>query len=185
MKDLVQILENHKLWLTNNGGARAELRGANLRGANLRGVDLSSADLAGANLWRANLRGANLSGANLRGADFQGANLVGADLRGADLRGVDFSGANLEGANLEGANLRGANLQNTILENKTKIEFQFQQHTAVYLGSDEIQIGYVRKPILEWEKTFEEMGVQNNYTPKQIEKYSEFIKMIKDIHFKK
>ena len=52
---LNEILTKHKQWLFGeNGGQRADLRGANLSGANLRGADLS---------------GANLSGADLRGAE--------------------------------------------------------------------------------------------------------------------
>ena len=83
------ILEKHKKWLNaEDGGERADLRGANLRGANLRG----------ANLYGANLRGADLYGANLRGANLCDANLRGANLRGADLRGADLYGANLRGA---------------------------------------------------------------------------------------
>lgn len=43
---LQEILEKHKKWLNNEeGGERADLRGANLRGA-----DLCEADLRGANL---------------------------------------------------------------------------------------------------------------------------------------
>ena len=69
--DLKQILELHKKWLNNeDGGKRADLRGANLSGAYL--------------------RGANLRGADLRGADLSGAYLSGANLRGADLRGADL-----------------------------------------------------------------------------------------------
>jgi uncharacterized protein YjbI with pentapeptide repeats len=51
-------LQEHKAWLHNNGGKRANLSGADLRRADLIGADLS---------W-ANLIGANLSGANLRRA---------------------------------------------------------------------------------------------------------------------
>jgi len=54
-------LEEHKKWLFNEVGLRADLREANLRGANL----------WGANLWGADLREANLRGANLRGANLQ------------------------------------------------------------------------------------------------------------------
>ena len=72
------ILENHKKWLFNNSGKRANLRGADLRGANLCG---------------ASLRGADLRGADLRGADLRGADLCGADLCGADLRGANLCGA--------------------------------------------------------------------------------------------
>lgn len=51
---LEQILKQHKLWLAENGGKRADLSEANLSWADLRGADL---------------RGADLRGANLRGAD--------------------------------------------------------------------------------------------------------------------
>ena len=54
-KKLNQIIASHGKWLRDEeGGERADLRGADLRGANLRG---------------ANLRGADLGDANLRGAD--------------------------------------------------------------------------------------------------------------------
>lgn len=56
---LKEILERHRKWLNDeDGGERANLRGANLRGVNLCGADL---------------RGANLRGADLRGADLRGA----------------------------------------------------------------------------------------------------------------
>ena len=71
---LKEILERHRKWLNNeDGGERADLRGA----------DLCEANLCGADLCGANLRGANLRGANLYGADLCGANLRGADLHGA------------------------------------------------------------------------------------------------------
>ena len=124
--DLKTILEKHKMWLNDeDGGEKANLRGANLygadlreanlsganlRGANLRGADLREANLRGADLYGADLRGANLYGADLRGANLYGANLYGADLRGANLYGADLYGADLREANLYGANLRGADL---------------------------------------------------------------------------
>ena len=43
--ELKTILEQHKLWLEDEGGARAYLRDADLQGANLRGADLRGADL--------------------------------------------------------------------------------------------------------------------------------------------
>ena len=84
--DLKVVLEKHKKWiLSEKGGKRAYLWGA---------------DLKGANLW-----GANLEGAYLWGADLEGAHLKGANLKGANLEGAHLWGANLKGANLEGANL--------------------------------------------------------------------------------
>jgi len=79
--ELKTILEQHKLWLEDNGGERANLQGA---------------DLQGADLLYANLRWANLQGANLQGVDLQGADLLYANLRGANLQGADLRGANLD-----------------------------------------------------------------------------------------
>ena len=95
--ELKEILEKHKKWLNGeDGGRRADLRGANLRGEDLSGADLFNANLAGANFRDASLYDANLRGVNLSGADLRGANL-----READLRGVDLHGANLRGADLD------------------------------------------------------------------------------------
>ena len=111
IKNLNEILENHRKWLCCDAdGKRADLGGANLRGADLGGADLGGADLGGANLYGADLGGANLYGADLGGANLRGADLGGADLGGANLRGADLGGANLYGADLGGANLRGADL---------------------------------------------------------------------------
>jgi len=93
-EQLKEILDLHRKWRRNeDGGKRANLRGADLRGANLSYADLSYADLRGADLIDADLRGANLSCANLRDANLRGANLRGADLSDADLRGADLSDA--------------------------------------------------------------------------------------------
>ncbi len=65
-KDEIQILQRHAKWLQGqDGGERADLRGANLRGADLQGADLRGADLRGANLQGANLRDADLRDADL------------------------------------------------------------------------------------------------------------------------
>ncbi len=88
-EELQEILDAHKKWINGeDGGAGANLSGADLRRADLRDADLSGANLRDANLSGADLRRADLSGADLRGADLRRANLSGADLSGADL---DFS----------------------------------------------------------------------------------------------
>jgi hypothetical protein len=117
MRDLINVLENHKKWLNSNRkkGKRANLREADLQRANLEGANLREADLQRANLEGANLREANLEGANLREANLGRANLWGANLRGANLEGANLREANLGRANLWGANLRGANLWGAIL----------------------------------------------------------------------
>ena len=83
-KEEIEVLQRHAKWLEDEeGGEKADLRGADLWGANL----------WGANLWGANLRDADLRGANLRGANLWGANLWGANLRDADLRDANLWGA--------------------------------------------------------------------------------------------
>ncbi|QCQ62855.1 pentapeptide [Rheinheimera phage vB_RspM_Barba23A] len=128
-EELNLILENHKKWLNDDGGIRADLRGANLSGANLKGADLRGANLRGADLWTAYLRGANLRGANLRGANLSGANLRGADLSGADLS--------------------GANLRSTIGNQGQIITIQTDVWQIVYT-SDVMQIGCQRHSINDW-----------------------------------
>jgi len=59
--NLQEVLQKHKKWLNGEeGGERANLRGADLQEANLRGADLREADLRGANLRGADLQEANL-----------------------------------------------------------------------------------------------------------------------------
>jgi len=88
-EQLAEILGKHRSWLLDEeGGERADLRGAYLSGAYLSGAYLSGANLSDANLSGANLSDANLSDANLSDANLSGANLSGANLRGANLRGV-------------------------------------------------------------------------------------------------
>ena len=104
-RELDKILADHKKWLANEGGARADLRGAALRWADLREADLREADLS----W-ANLHEADLSWADLREADLSWVALHGADLRWADLREVCLREADLREADLSGANLHGVDL---------------------------------------------------------------------------
>jgi len=88
--NIQEVLAKHKKWIADEeGGQRADLRGANLWNASLRGADLRDADLQGANLWGANLWGADLQGADLRRADIDfscwplwcGSKAITVDLR--------------------------------------------------------------------------------------------------------
>ncbi len=95
--ELKAVVEKHGKWLRGEeGGERADLRGADLQGAYLRGACLRGAYLQGAYLRVADLRGADLQGAYLQVADLRVADLRGADLRGADLRGACLRGAYLQ-----------------------------------------------------------------------------------------
>ena len=111
---LKEIIVSHGKWLRDEeGGERADLKGAYLEGADLRGAYFRGADLRGTDLRRADLRGAYLEGANLESADLRYANLKGANLKGVDLRGTDLRGAYLEDTYLGGAYLKGADLNKT------------------------------------------------------------------------
>ena len=69
-EELQAIFSKHKAWLTDeDGGERADLRGADLRGADLSSANLRGANLSSADLSSANLRSADLSSANLRSAN--------------------------------------------------------------------------------------------------------------------
>lgn len=65
-EELNMILDKHRKWLNDEeGGERADLRGASLFRVDLRWTDLRGANLGGANLLEADLRRASLCGANL------------------------------------------------------------------------------------------------------------------------
>ena len=116
---LKEIIVSHGKWLRDeDGGERADLKGAYLEGADLRGAYFRGVNLKGTDLRRADVRGADLEYANLESADLRYANLKGANLKGVDLRDVDLREADLRGADLEdtylgGAYLKGADLNKT------------------------------------------------------------------------
>ena len=50
-EEIKKVLDSHQKWINEeDGGERADMRGANLRGADLRGADLRRADLRRADL---------------------------------------------------------------------------------------------------------------------------------------
>lgn len=76
MIDLNDTVTKHGKWIRGeDGGLRADLRGADLKGA-----DLGMADLRNAYLTGADLRGVNLKGAKLRGAETTLVTLFNVDL---------------------------------------------------------------------------------------------------------
>ena len=131
--ELKAIIYKHAKWARGeDGGERADLRGADLHDADLFNADLFNADLSNADLsnaklfnanlsnaklFNANLSNANLSNANLCGANLRNANLFNANLFNADLSNAKLFNANLSNANLSNANLCGANLSNANLSN--------------------------------------------------------------------
>jgi len=158
MKDLIEILRLHELWVEGmKGGSRANLSRADLSGANLSDADLSDADLSGANLFGANLPRANLSRANLSRANLSRADLYGADLSGADLFDANLYGADLSGANLYGANLSRADLYGAIGNMMEIKSIQIEKYRITYTATI-LQIGCKRYTIAEWE-TFDDKTI--------------------------
>ena len=130
-KDLQEILDNHKLWLSDpTKGKRADLsysnlsysnlskcdlRGSNLSGSNLRGSNLSYSNLSKCDLSKCDLRDCDLSECDLRGSDLSDSNLRGSNLRDSDLSDSDLRGSNLRGSNLRGSNLSDSDLRDSDL----------------------------------------------------------------------
>ena len=140
--ELTAVLAEHKKWLADKGGSRADLSGA----------DLSRANLSGADLSRANLSGANLGGANLGGADLSGADLSGANLGGADLSGADLSGADLGGADLGGADLGGVKIQSCAVF--TGLYIYLAMPVIAEDGTEYIRLGCHFRKASEWAENF-------------------------------
>ena len=115
IEQLNEILENHKKWLYNEGGERADLHDTDLKEFILKGVDFRKANLNGAYLSKANLEDADLRDADLRGADLEGANLSEANLEYADLRRACLVRTNLSESNLSKTDCTCANLRNASL----------------------------------------------------------------------
>ena len=100
---LKAVLENHKQYLSGDGGKYAYFHGANLRsadfhGANLRSANFRGADLHGADLSYANFRGADFRGANLSYANFRGANLSDCPIKIKDIHKTIYKAASKDGA---------------------------------------------------------------------------------------
>lgn len=145
-QELQQILESHRKWLHGEeGGKRANLRGADLCGVNLRDADLSGINLNEANLSNADLSGTNLREASLYDADLSGTNLCEANLSKAGLSRTDLRGAILCDVNLDGARLYGANLSGTIMPEQI-IQIgpigSPRAYTLYWVERDIVQCGY-------------------------------------------
>ena len=142
--NIQEVLARHKKWLENDeGGQRADLKGADLRVADLKGADLRAADLQDADL-----RGADLKDADLKGADLRGADLRDAYLKGADLRDADLKGANLQRADLDFSCWPlWCGSKGVIVD--LKVVYQLLAHVAC-LQCDDPEFVEIKKAIMPW-----------------------------------
>ncbi|MEM9428409.1 MAG: pentapeptide repeat-containing protein [Pseudomonadota bacterium] len=117
--------------LSDCGGDRCNLSGANLArvifsDAQLEGADLSAAQMQhadflrarmpGADLHRTRMEGALLAGAQLHGAIFARAQLDAANFNTAQMGRVNLGGARLEGAVFTGAFLNGSSFSHAWMQ---------------------------------------------------------------------
>jgi uncharacterized protein YjbI with pentapeptide repeats len=165
-EELKKIVEDHLLWIRDEGGAKADLSYANLRSADLCYANLSSADLCYANLSSADLNSADLSSADLRRAD----------LRRADLRSADLCYANLSSADLRSANLIGADLDFSCIPLRCgglrwKIDRRIAAQIAYHFCSmecDDPDFIRARDSILDFANTFHRVEECGRLTPVEI-----------------
>ncbi|MFA5572154.1 MAG: pentapeptide repeat-containing protein [Candidatus Bathyarchaeia archaeon] len=131
--ELNVIIAEHKLWLSNTGGKRADLVNVNLIGLNMSGANMSEANMSRANMSRANMSGANMSEANMSRANMFGANMSRANMFGANMSGANMSEANMFGANMSRANMSGANMSGV---NMSEADiFGVNLHGAILTGT--------------------------------------------------
>src|SRR5580692_137935 len=117
-KNLEQILEAHEIFYRGkDGGARADLTGADLSRADLRGVNFAGAILRNANMEECDLRGARLPGADLSGSRLRKADLRNTDMTEAVLPGADLTEAQASGVEFFRCDMRNVNFQKALLRN--------------------------------------------------------------------
>jgi len=107
-KELAKTLQEHKGWVANGSGRRADFRGADLQHVNFEGADLRFADFRAANLSHARFDRADCRHADFRAANLSHASCIGTDFTKASLDGADMAGVDLRAAKMEFATLAGA-----------------------------------------------------------------------------
>src|SRR5580692_129720 len=115
-KNLEQILGAHETFYRGkDGGARADLTGADLSRADLRGVNFAGAILRSANMEESDLRGARLPGADLSEARASGVEFFRCDMTNVNFQKAMLRNANFRDAQIAGAKFSGADMGITIL----------------------------------------------------------------------
>jgi len=102
------LIASHGLWLSHEGGCRANfsfvyLEGKRFVDARLQRAIFTCAQLERAKFDRARLTRADFQQANLQGASFRGACLIRTDFRNADMRNVNLTDTDVTDAYLQGA----------------------------------------------------------------------------------
>ncbi len=143
-EELNIILKEHKLWLKDRSGKRADLSDCDLSKldmsyadmgySNMSGTDMSHTDMSYANMSCANMRGTNMRGANMscanmsyadmccadmRYADMSYSNMSYVDMRDADMCYSNMSYVDVRCANMCSADMGGANTHNIIYNEAT------------------------------------------------------------------
>lgn len=123
MSELLQKLEEHKLWLENHEkGKQADFSNISLSGMDLSGLDFSYTIMNGIHMWEGNLEGANLSHASIRDADILFVNLSCVNIEETDFSGshiseCTFNGCHGNNANFFSVHMNCCHFENAVLNN--------------------------------------------------------------------
>lgn len=185
----------------------AKLEGADLRTADFEGADLVYADLTNADLRWANLQDAKLNEASLEGAQITGANFQGATLRGvrfSDLQALWQAhelGAQLTIHNLknqiywDGYRLPADAPSTAPAEDPAREQEMIKRldqmrdwtvstkirgshHDIAWAEPGMLKIGCLTLPICEWLERYEELGRENDYSPRAIREYKGYLEFL-------
>lgn len=91
-KEFDEMMRLHEMWLNGEEGGKR----ANMKGADLRTVNMNRADMRGVNMQRANMLHADMQYANMQCANMQHADMRSADMRSAEMQRTDMQGADLD-----------------------------------------------------------------------------------------
>lgn len=131
---LPEILENHRLWLNNDGGKQFSGEKLSFDFLNLSGTNLREAIL-----WNGVFHTTNLKDANLREALLQNAIMVYCDLVNADMHQLQMRGSLVQWSDLTDADISKASLETTKFVDCTLVGTNFtgaNLTNAKFEGSD-------------------------------------------------
>lgn len=114
-EELNIIIKEHKLWLKDRSGKRADLSDCDISKLDMSHADMRYSDVRGScmngtNMSHSDMRLTNMSHISLCCADMGYSNMSGTDMSHANMSGANISGTNMRGTNMRGANMNGANM---------------------------------------------------------------------------
>ncbi len=109
-EELNIILKEHKLWLKDRSGKRADLSDCDLSQLDMSYSDMSYSNMRGADMSYSDMSYSNMSYSNMRGADMSYSDMSYSDMNHANMRYANMCGSNMSYANMRYANMCGSNM---------------------------------------------------------------------------